>query len=59
MRNEVTTIEQNRISSQSSDRITTSRTELGEAELNQVCGGINPQPLPPRHDGGDPTIVRD
>jgi bacteriocin-like protein len=23
--------------------------ELGEKELSQVSGGINPQPLPPRH----------
>ncbi len=32
---------------------------LSKEDLDNVAGGINPQPLPPRHDGGDPTIVRD
>jgi bacteriocin-like protein len=36
--------------SQMIDQELNNRTEeLSDEELNQVSGGINPQPLPPRH----------
>jgi hypothetical protein len=36
------------LSSLVEEEITTSTIELDDDELNQVCGGINPQPFPPR-----------
>jgi len=51
MRNQLTATDQKPVFSQSKDRFASTRTELREAELIEVCGGINPQPLPPR--GGD------
>jgi hypothetical protein len=49
MSNLQTVVALDKLSSRVEEEITTSTTELGDDELNQVCGGVNPQPLPPHH----------
>jgi hypothetical protein len=49
MRNQKHEATFDRVFPQANDKITTNR-ELSSAELDNVSGGINPQPLPPRVD---------
>jgi hypothetical protein len=49
MSNLETTVALDKPSSRVEEEITTDTTELRDDELNKVCGGVNPQPLPPRH----------
>jgi hypothetical protein len=49
MSNLETTVALDKLSSRVEEEITTNTTELRDDELNKVCGGVNPQPLPPRH----------
>jgi hypothetical protein len=49
MSNLETVVALDKRSSRVKEELTTSTTELGDDELKQVFGGVNPQPLPPRH----------
>jgi hypothetical protein len=49
MSNLETTVALDKLSSRVEEEITTNTTELRDDELNKVGGGVNPQPLPPRH----------
>ena len=49
MSNLKTTVALDKLSSRVEEEITTNTTELRDDELNKVCGGVNPQLVPPGH----------
>jgi hypothetical protein len=49
MSNLETTVALDKFSSRVEEEISTNTSELRDDELNKVYGGVNPQPLPPRH----------
>ena len=49
MSNLETTVALDKFSSRVEGEISTNTSELRDDQLNKVHGGLNPQPLPPRH----------